>query len=319
MRAYIIRRLLLMIPTFLLVTIVVFLSLRLIPGDVIDLMQAQIGGAPGRDLDRAALESLLGLDKPIYVQYGEWLGNAFLHGDLGTSLYGNQSVIEEIFRRFPISLELATLSIIISLLIAIPIGTFSAVRQDTMGDYIARSFAIALVAIPGFWVGTMVMIYPTIWWGWSPPMQVVSFTESPLRNLGMFIIPAIIMGMHLSGTTMRMTRTMMLEVLRQDYIRTAWAKGLRERVIVTRHALRNSLIPVITIIGTHIPLLIGGTVIIEQIFNLPGIGRLVLESLNRRDYPMVSGVNLFIASMVLVVNLVVDLAYAYLDPRIRYR
>lgn len=182
-----------------------------------------------------------------------------------------------------------------------------------------RSFAILCISVPGFWLGTLVMIYPSLWWGWSPPILLIPFTEDPLGNLQMFIIPAVIMGMLLSGVNMRMMRTMMLEVLRQDYIRTAWSKGLRERVVVIRHALKNALIPVVTIIGLQMPIMIGGTVILEQIFCLPGVGRLLLEAIVQRDYPVVTGVMLFFATAILIINLLVDLTYAYLDPRVSYR
>ena len=183
--------------------------------------------------------------------------------------------MKEILHRLPISLELAIMSLIIGMIISIPIGVYAAIRQDTISDYILRSLAVVLISVPAFWIGTMVMIYPSIWWGWSPPMQYISFGKDPLGNIGMFLIPSFILGTAMTGSSMRMTRTMMLEVLRQDYTRTAWAKGLSERVIVIRHALKNALIPVITIIGMQLPMLIGVSVIIEQIFVLPGMGRYV--------------------------------------------
>ena len=196
---------------------------------------------------------------------------------------------------------------------------FSALRQDTWGDYIARSFAIFCIAIPGFWLGTMMIVFPSIWWGWSPPIILIPFVEDPLGNLKMFLLPAIVLGMAMSGMTMRLTRTMMLEVLRQDYIRTAWAKGLKEGVVVTRHALKNALIPVITLIGIQLPVMVGGSVIIEQIFSLPGMGRLVLDAILARDYTIVSGVMLVLAEVVVLTNLLVDVVYGYLDPRIHYK
>ncbi|MBI2830131.1 MAG: ABC transporter permease, partial [Chloroflexi bacterium] len=191
-------------------------------------------------------------------------------------------------------------------------------RQDTWGDYTGRTFAILNLSLPTFWTGTMVVIYPSIWWGWSPPIEFIPFFSDPLANLAQFIIPAFIMGMYTSGIEMRMTRTMMLEVLRQDYIRTAWAKGLNERVIIFRHAMKNAMIPVVTLIGLSLPGLIAGAVVIETIFSLPGMGRMMVEALNRRDYTIVSGVNFVVASAVLVINLGIDLTYAYLDPRVRY-
>jgi len=330
MRAYIIRRLLLIIPTLLLVTVIIFFLARMIPGNVIDIMLAEQpikeyktdekGGRFGvGEYTRADIEHALGLDVPIHVQYGRWLSNIILHGDLGTSLYKKTPVLREIINRLPVSFELGLIAIFTALLIALPVGVYSAIRQDTVGDYLGRSLAIACIALPSFWLGTLVMVVPAIWWRWSPSMEYVSLVEDPLANLGMLIIPGIILGMVMSGTCMRMTRTMMLEVLRQDYIRTAWSKGLREKVVVMRHALKNALIPVVTIIGLQLPVLIGGSVILEQIFNLPGIGRLLVDVINNRDYTMLSGINLFIAFLVLLINLGVDVVYAYLDPRIRYR
>ncbi len=264
------------------------------------------------------LERRLGLDVPVYVQYGRWIGGILLHGSLGESLLGRWAVEEEILGRLPVTIELGVMAIIIGLLIALPVGIYSAIRQDTAADYLGRSIAIIGLATPNFWLGIMVMIFPAIWWGWAPPMELVSFTEDPLGNLGVFIIPSLILGTASAAATMRMMRTMMLEVLRQDYIRTAWSKGLRERVVIIRHTLKNALIPVVTLIGLQLPILVGGAVIMENIFNLPGLGRLLLSALNDRDYPMVSGVNLFFATGVVLLNLLIDLIYPYLDPRVRY-
>ena len=207
---------------------------------------------------------------------------------------------------------------LIGLVMAVPVGIFSAIRQDTVADYAGRSVAILGLATPNFWLGIMVMLYPAIWWGWSPPLELIPFAEDPLDNLGVFIIPSLILGTAMAAGTMRLTRTMMLEVLRQDYIRTAWSKGLRERAVVMRHAVKNALIPVVTLIGLQLPLLVGGSVIIENIFNLPGLGRLMVTALQGRDYPVVSGVNLFFAAAVVGFNLITDLVYAFLDPRVRY-
>ena len=211
------------------------------------------------------------------------------------------------------------MSIVIGLVIALPVGIYSAIRQDTSADYVGRSVAIVGLATPNFWLAMMVMLYPVIWWGWAPPMEVIQFTEDPLGSLGVFIIPSLILGTYLSAATMRITRTMMLEVLRQDYIRTAWSKGLRERAVVVRHAIKNALIPIVTLVGLQLPILVGGSVIMENIFNLPGLGRLMLAALTDRDYPMVSGVNLVFGAAVVGVNLMVDLLYGYLDPRVRYQ
>ena len=307
----------LIIPTLLLLTILVFLSVRFIPGDVIDVMVSRMETAGG-GIDREALERRLGLDVPVWVQYGRWLGGVFLHGSLGESLMGRGAVEERIVGRLPVTLELGVLAILIGLVIALPAGVYSAIRQDTAADYVGRSVAIIGLATPNFWLALMVIIYPAIWWGWAPPLELVSFTEDPLGNLAVFIIPSLILGTASAAATMRMARTMMLEVLRQDYIRTAWSKGLKERAVVIRHALKNALIPVVSLIGLQLPILVGGAVIMENIFNLPGLGRLMLLALNERDYPMVSGINLFFATAVVVFNLITDLIYAFLDPRVRY-
>jgi peptide/nickel transport system permease protein len=203
--------------------------------------------------------------------------------------------------------------------VAIPIGIISALRQDGLGDILGRSFSILMLAVPGFWMGTMVMVFPSIWWGISPEVKFVPFAEDPLGNLLQLAIPAVILGTSLSAVTMRMTRTMMLEVLRQDYIRTAWAKGQNERGVVIRHALRNALIPVVTLIGLQAPILIGGAVIMEQIFVIPGMGLLLLEAVGRRDYPIITGVFLIVGVAVVLINLLVDLSYGLLDPKVRYR
>ena len=316
MRAYLIRRLLLVIPTLFILSILVFLSVRFIPGDVIDVMQSRMAGLG--ELDREQLEHMLGLDVPVHVQYGRWMGGILLHGTLGDSLMGDWSVEERILGRLPVTIELGVMAIVIGLLIALPVGIYSAIRQDTAVDYAGRSIAVLGLATPNFWLGIMVMIYPAIWWGWSPPMRLITFTEDPLGNLGMFLIPSLILGTGMAAATMRMTRTMMLEVLRQDYIRTAWSKGLNERVVIVRHATKNALIPVVSLIGLQLPLLVGGAVIMENIFNLPGLGRLLLNALSDRDYPVVSGVNLVFATAVVGINLMIDLLYPYLDPRVRY-
>ena len=318
MRAYVIRRLLLLLPTLFVLSVMVFLSVRFLPGDVIDVMLGRMEWQAAGGIDRAALERRLGLDVPVWVQYGRWMGGLFLRGSLGESLMGGWPIKERILGRLPVTAELGVLAIVIGLLIALPVGIYSAVRQYTAADYVGRSVAIMGLATPNFWLGTMVMIYPAIWWAWSPPMEFHSLSEDPLGNLGMFLIPSLILGTYLSASTMRMTRTMMLEVLRQDYIRTAWAKGLLERSVILRHAVKNAIIPVVTLVGMQLPILVGGAVIIENIFNLPGLGRLMLDALSDRDYPVVSAVNLFFATVVVFVNLLTDLLYASLDPRIRY-
>ena len=318
MSAYIIRRLLLTIPTLFVLSILVFLSVRFIPGDVIDAMFGDMQYMGG-GIDREAFERMLGLDLPVYVQYGRWMGGILLRGTLGNSFWGDWSVEGAIWDRLPLTIELGVLSVVMGLLIAVPVGIYSAMRRNTAADYVGRSFAVIGLATPNFWLALMVMIFPAIWWGWSPPMEYIPLVEDPLGNLGIFIIPSLILGTALSAATMRMTRTMMLEVLRQDYIRTAWSKGLKERVVVVRHAVKNALIPVVTLVGLQLPIVVGGAVIMENIFNLPGLGRLMLIALTDRDYPVVSGINLFFGTAVLMFNLLIDIIYSYLDPRIRYR
>ena len=317
MKVYLIRRLLLILPTLLILSIIVFFSVRFIPGDAIDSMLGSVDF--GAEVDREALERMLGLDVPAYVQYGRWLEGIVLDGSLGHSLVGSREPVEvKIVRRLPITLELGLLALVIGLLIALPVGIYSAIRQDTTADYVGRSIAVIGLATPNFWLAMMVMLYPSIWWGWSPPMKWVPLSQDLLGNLGILIIPSLILGTAMAAATMRLTRTMMLEVLRQDYIRTAWSKGLRERIVVIRHVIKNALIPVVSLIGLQLPILIGGAVIMENIFNLPGLGRLMVNALTDRDYPLISGVNLFFATGVVLFNLLIDLIYPYLDPRVRY-
>jgi peptide/nickel transport system permease protein len=316
MQTYILRRVLALIPTLLFASLIVFVTVRLIPGSVIDLMLSQNDIAVGKD--RTQLEVALGLDRPMHVQYVRWMGGALV-GDLGRSLWQNTPVASQLLERLPVTFELGLLALAVALCVALPIGIYSAIRQDTAGDYLTRSFSILMLAIPSFWLGTLVMVFPSMWWGWSPELKYVPFRQDPLRNLGQMIVPAVILGTSLSAVTMRLTRTMMLEVLRQDYIRTAWAKGLSEGPVVARHALRNALIPVVTLIGLQAPLLIGGAVIMEQIFVIPGMGLLLLEAVSQRDYPIITGVFLVLGVCVMLVNLLVDLSYGTLDPRVRYR
>ena len=289
--------------------------MRLIPGDVIDLMLAQNDIVTGQD--RAKIEAALGLDQPVYIQYFRWIGDA-LTGDLGSSLWQIVPVTDQLWVSLPITFELGLLALIVALSVSIPIGVYSAMRQDTAGDYVARSFSLLMLAIPSFWLGTLVMVFPSVWWRWAPELEYIPFFDDPITNLKHMIIPAILLGLSMSAVTMRMTRTMMLEVMRQDYIRTARAKGVGEKLLVMRHALRNGLIPVITLIGLQAPLLIGGAVILEQIFVVPGMGLLLLEAVFQRDYPVISGVFLVVGVGVLVINLLVDLSYGWLDPKVRH-
>lgn len=318
MQAYIARRLLALIPTLAFASLIVFITVRLVPGNIIDMMLAQ--NDVGADkLTRDQLIAALGHDRPLIAQYWSWISGIILQADFGRSLWQNTPVRDLLLARVPVTFQLGLMALVVALSVAIPIGIYSAIRQDTAGDYIARSFSILMLAVPSFWMGTMVMVLPSIWFGWSPEVKFVPFLEDPVQNLKQMLLPAIILGTALSAITMRMTRTMMLEVLRQDYIRTAWAKGLDERLVVARHAIRNALIPVVTLIGLQAPILIGGSVIVEQIFVIPGMGLLLLDAINQRDYPIITGIFLIVGVSVMLINLVVDLSYSFLDPKVRHR
>ena len=317
MRSYIVRRLLLIIPTIFIASLIVFIVIRSIPGSVVDIIVSSYEYITHDDI--AAVRAELGLDQPVLTQYFRWVDQIIIHGNLGTSMIKKTPVIDDIKARWPVTFELGIMGIIFALLISLPIGIYSAIRQDTIGDYFARSFAILCIAVPGFWLGTLVIVFPSIWWGYMPPIMLIKFNVNPLGNLAMFVIPAFVLGMGMAGQTMRMTRTMMLEVLRQDYIRTAWSKGLKERVVVLRHALKNALIPVITIIGGQVGGILAGTVIIENIFQLPGMGQLITNATTQRDYTIVSSVLFLFALVMVLANLLVDVTYSFLDPRVHYK
>ena len=314
MLPYALKRIFLLLPTLLLVSLLVFSISRMVPGDIVELMITEQSYAD----DVAELRAKLGLDKPLLAQYGAYL-EGFLKGELGTSLWSGRPVIQEIANRFPVTLELAILALIFTYLIGIPIGVIAAVRQDSALDYLLRSSSIGFLSIPGFWIATLILVFGSIWFRWTPPLEYIPLTKDPLGNLAQFALPALIMALALSAGTMRMTRTMMLEVMRQDYIRTAWAKGLSIWKIVLRHALRNASIPILSIFGLQLAHLLGGAVIMERIFVLPGMGKFMLDAITWRDYPVIQGINLMVGSVVILINLVVDLLYGFLDPRIRYR
>ena len=263
MGTYLIRRMLLIIPTLFLVTVFIFFIIRMVPGDVVDLMAAEMADDSTGALDSDDIRRMLGLDVAVHVQYGRWITGIITRGDLGKSLWTERSITGDILDRFPISFELGAFALIIAIIIALPVGFYSAIRQDSAGDYVGRIFAIGMLALPNFWLATMLFVFPSIWWNWSPPVKLILFSEDPIGHLQQFLIPAFLMGTAMSATIMRMTRTMALEVLRQDYVRTAWSKGLRERVVVLRHVIKNAMIPVVTIIGLRLPVLIGDAVIME--------------------------------------------------------
>lgn len=314
MSRYLLRRLMLLVPTLLGVSVVVFVLVRLLPGDAVAL---QLQDVHATAADEALLRTQLGIDRPIVVQYFDWLGT-LAHGDLGHSFRSHAPIAQELAGRMPVTAELGAFALVIAASVAITVGVISAVKQDTLTDYVARSAAIGLLAIPGFWLGTLVVTLPSVWWHWTPPLRYVTFTDDPLKNLGIVILPATILGLGLSGGLMRLVRTQMLEVLRQDFIRTASAKGLAEQAVVLRHALKNAFIPALTVLGLQVALLVSGTVVLESIFVLPGMGRYLLESVQGRDYPAIQGLNLIFATVIVLTNLLVDLLYGWLDPRVRY-
>jgi peptide/nickel transport system permease protein len=313
LKRYLARRLLVAIPSLVIASAIVFTLPRLIPGDAVQLMLAETSYA--KDIDE--LRAKLGLDRALHVQYAEWAGRA-LRGDLGASLWTRRPVLDELSQRLPVTAELAIYATIIALVIALPIGVLAAARQDTVADYIARSVAILGLSLPGFWLATLVIVLPAIWWGWRPVTGFVDFRQDPAGHVLQMALPALILGIASAAALMRLTRGMLLDALRQDYVRTAWAKGLAERKVVLKHGLRNAVIPVITLLGTQLPLILGGTVVIETIFGLPGVSRFLFDAINQRDYPVIQGVNLLVVSTVVVVNLGVDVLYGVLDPRIRY-
>ena len=316
MRTYVARRVLQGLLVLWLVSLAIFSLVRILPGDAV-IMQLDQAAAPSPEtLARARQE--LGLERPFLAQYRTWITGA-LHGDLGRSLITRRSVTSELGKRISLTSHLAVMSIVVALLIALPIGVLSAVKQDTASDYLARFFAVLGLSLPDFWLATVVITFLAIWVQWIPPVGFAPLWEDPARCLGQLLIPALIIGARLAAVSMRMTRSSLLEVLRQDYIRTARAKGARERAVIVRHAMKNAFIPVVTVIGQQFSVLLGGTVIVEFIFLQPGVGSLMLDAVLLRDYTLIQGAALFFAAVIVVTNLLVDLSYAWLDPRIRYR
>ncbi len=318
MRTYITKRLLLIVPTLLGVAALVFFIMRVIPGDVTLLI---LGGDQAGRIDPAqiaALKHQLGLDQPLLVQFGSWLWGV-VRFDFGTSLWTGQPVVQELLIRLPLSLELALLASMVSVVIAIPLGMLAAVRQDSWVDYVVRVVSIGGLAIPSFWIGILCILLLVIYFGWGPPLEFTPPWVDPWANFQQMVWPVVTVGYRYAAVTTRMTRSTVLEVLREDYIRTAWAKGLREGVVVVRHALKNAMLPVITLIGTEFAFLIGGLVVTETVFTLNGVGRFVVDAVAHRDYPVVQALVFLIAFSFVIVNLLVDLTYAWFDPRIRYR
>jgi peptide/nickel transport system permease protein len=313
---YLIRRILLMLPTLVGVAILVFILMRLIPGDIVALRLGGEGGMVTEEQIQAE-RVRLGMDRPLAVQFIDWMVG-LTHLDLGKSMWTGRAVTTEIWVRFPVSLQIAVMSTIIATLLAIPLGTLAALRQDTWVDYVVRVFSIAGLATPSFWLGIMMILGMLIFFHWSPPISYEPPWRAPLYNLEMMIWPALATGYRYSAVAMRMTRSTVIEVLREDYIRTARAKGLVEKIIINRHALTNAMLPVITVIGIEFAFLIGGLVVTEQVFNLNGIGRLFVQSVGQKDYTLVQGLVLLVAFIFVFTNFVVDILYAWLDPRIHY-
>jgi len=315
MTKYLVNRLLTMMVSLFGVTVIVFLLIRLIPGTIVEQMLGTEALTSYETI--ASLRRYFGLDQPIYVQYWEWITRV-LQGNLGISWRTAMPVLQFIFSRLPVTIELTFIAILVAIFIGMPAGILSALKQNTWLDSLARLVALTGLSVPVFWQGTMLILVLSLAFQWAPAMQWVSPFENLVTNLNMMLLPGFCLGTASAAVVMRMTRSSMLDVLRQEYIRTARAKGLREWVVLTAHALKNALIPVITVIGLQMGYLLGGTVVVEEVFGLPGIGRLTLWAIFQRDYPTVQGTILFIAVMFMMVNLLVDLLYAFLDPRIRY-
>ncbi len=316
MQKYIIRRIILMIPTLFGLTFLVFAMVRLVPGDIVALIAGDFG-ATSPEVREAILKDF-GLDANIPLQYVRWLGD-IARFDIGTSLLSGRSVTSELSDRLPVTVELGLLALSFNVLLGIPIGVISAIRQNTTADYVGRSLAIGMLAAPNFWIALLLITFAGRYFTWGvPPTVYVGITEDPIANLKLMLVPAIILGASSSGGVMRFTRTAMLEVLRQDYIRTAQSKGLTERAVIVRHALKNALIPVVTVIGLGIPGIVGGSVIIEAVYSIPGMGRYYISAVQQLDFPVVQAINLISAVVIVFANLGVDLSYAWLNPRIRY-
>lgn len=315
MTHYIIRRLLLAIPSLFLVSIIIFSLVRIVDGDVVAARLSE--GGYVTDVQLQAMRAELGIDRPFFTQYVDYMSH-LARGDFGVSLWSKQPVWRLITDSLEVSIQLAIMSVILAIALAIPLGVISAIRANSPIDYGARLFAILGLSLPDFWIATMLVLGLTLWVGWLPEFGYWPIWESPVKNLQALIFPALIVGYRYSAVTARMTRSATLEVLREDYIRTAWSKGLGERRVIVRHALRNTLIPVITLMAGQLGFLIGGLVIIETIFSLPGMGRLMLNAINQRDYPVIQGVTMVMAMVFIIVNLLVDVTYAFIDPRIRY-
>jgi peptide/nickel transport system permease protein len=314
MSKYVLRRLLLLVPTLIGMSLLIFMMVRLMPGDVVDALMGM--DAEATPEERAKMRADLGLDKPVPIQYVDWI-NDILHGNLGESYRTREPITEQLLRGLPITVELAILAVVFSVIVAIPLGVISAVRQNSVSDLVARIVGLAGLSFPNFWLATMFLLITSLWLHWVPPVIWISPLEDPLGNLRQMFLPALALSVGLMAVEMRLARASMLEVLRQDYVRTARAKGVHERMVLFRHALKNALIPVVTVVGLQFGALVGGSVIIEQIFGLPGVGWSMLQGVYNRDYPVIQVTSLFLATIFVLMNLFVDITYAFLDPRIK--
>ncbi len=313
MLPYLVRRLALTIPTLIVVLVIVFSITRLIPGDAVDVLLDQGGFFTS---DPAQMRQELGLDRPVWRAFADWTW-ALAHGDLGRSLLTNDPVMEKITGRLEVTVELALLALALGVLIGVPAGIAVAIKPNGVLDQSARVLGATFLAMPSFWVGTIILLYGAVWFNWSPSLQRIRFTDHPLANLRQFIVPALIIALHVGAVLMRMVRSALLETLHQDYVRSAYAKGLGQRRVVVSHALRNALLPVITVFGLQVATVFAGTVMLETVFNLPGLGVLTVDSIARRDYPLVQGIVLLLSLFVMMVNLLIDVSYGLVDPRVR--
>ncbi len=318
MRKYILKRFLLMIPTLLGVTVLIFVLLRVVPGDVVEVRFMSGEGQFSDPKVLVAERSRLGLDQPMWKQYVDWLGG-LLRLDFGLSMWTGAPITEEIRLRFALSLQVAVMATVVATLLALPLGILAAIKQDTWVDYVVRVFSIAGLATPSFWLGILMILGFLIIFRWVPPMVYTPFWVNPWQNLEQLIWPALAVGYRYSAVAMRMTRSAMLEVLREDYIRTARAKGVWERLILSRHALKNAMLPVLTVIALEFAFLLGGLVVTEQVFNLNGLGLLFVQAIAHRDYTLTQALVFLVAFVFIFVNFLVDLTFAWIDPRIRFR
>jgi peptide/nickel transport system permease protein len=317
MLRYLINRLLLTVPTLLGVAVLTFFVLRVVPGDIVEVKLRADGGNVTQEVIEQERHRL-GLDRPLLVQFGDWM-KGLATFDLGTSMWTGRPVAEEIALRFELSIQVAIMATLVAMMVALPLGTASALFKDTWIDYVIRVVTIAGLAVPAFWLGMLIILSLLYFFNWLPPITYTPIYVDPLANLSQLIWPALAVGYRYAAVVARMVRSSVIEVLKEDYIRTARAKGVFERLVVSRHAMRNALLPAITVIGLEFAFLIGGLVVTEQVFNLNGIGRLFVQSVSRNDFILIQAMVMLIAVIYIVVNMVVDLLYAALDPRIRYR